>query len=241
MSNPDDQNDLAASGDSAGWTLVRSTVCSLKEWRSGSGELIAFSAKPIDPSLVRPDRMVELLAAMNLQVLVAGPVTDPRFPLGIGFTGLGSENDLLTALVLPPAAAGPLVIRSGCLETVGVLRNVDAPIWDWMIRASGNQFLRNDQWAPQATPQELPRLAPARPGMSRDWLLEHLNAFAPRKGGTKPRDQVAATALRAGLLLWHDYLDESHALAQSIEGEGANQLGDYWHAILHRREPSTLR
>jgi len=41
----------------------------------------------------------------------------------------------------------------------------------------------------------------------------------------------------AGLFQWHDYLNESHELSQSIEGQGENQLGDYWHAIMHRREP----
>lgn len=44
-------------------------------------------------------------------------------------------------------------------------------------------------------------------------------------------------ALRAGLFQWHDFLDECHELAQSIEGEGRHRLGDYWHAIMHRREP----
>jgi hypothetical protein len=46
-----------------------------------------------------------------------------------------------------------------------------------------------------------------------------------------------AAAVRAGLLLWHDFLDESHAVSQSIEGRGRNRAGDYWHAIMHRREP----
>lgn len=49
--------------------------------------------------------------------------------------------------------------------------------------------------------------------------------------------RIVRTAIRAGLLLWHDLLDESHTEAQSIEGEGVGRLGDYWHAIMHRREP----
>lgn len=44
-------------------------------------------------------------------------------------------------------------------------------------------------------------------------------------------------AIQAGLLQWHDRLDASHHRSQSIEGEGLNQDGDYWHAIMHRREP----
>lgn len=48
--------------------------------------------------------------------------------------------------------------------------------------------------------------------------------------------QVQATALHAGLLLLHDDLDGSHSLSQTIEGEEGH-YGDYWHAIMHRREP----
>ena len=43
-----------------------------------------------------------------------------------------------------------------------------------------------------------------------------------------------AVALRAGLRLLNDFFDESHSCSQSIEGD---QNADYWHAILHRREP----
>ena len=39
-------------------------------------------------------------------------------------------------------------------------------------------------------------------------------------------------ALLAGLWLWHDWLDESHALSQSI----SSSTGSFWHAIMHRRE-----
>ena len=36
----------------------------------------------------------------------------------------------------------------------------------------------------------------------------------------------------AGLWLWHDALEESHAIAQAI----ITSSGSLWHAILHRRE-----
>lgn len=44
-------------------------------------------------------------------------------------------------------------------------------------------------------------------------------------------------ALKAGLFLIHDFCEESHSRSQSIEGLGKDHTGDYWHAILHRREP----
>lgn len=47
------------------------------------------------------------------------------------------------------------------------------------------------------------------------------------------RTVADSTNVRAGLLLFHDHLDESHTLAQS----SGNRDGDFWHAIMHRREP----
>jgi hypothetical protein len=48
----------------------------------------------------------------------------------------------------------------------------------------------------------------------------------------KPEDRDEAAALLAGLWLWHDFLDESHKVAQSL----STTSGSMWHAILHRRE-----
>lgn len=41
-----------------------------------------------------------------------------------------------------------------------------------------------------------------------------------------------ATAAVSGLWLWHDFLDTSHTLSQSIQ----TPTGSFWHAIMHRRE-----
>ncbi len=39
--------------------------------------------------------------------------------------------------------------------------------------------------------------------------------------------------MKAGLFLLNDDLANGHALAQSLQGD---PLGDFWHAIVHRRE-----
>src|SRR2546430_13370762 len=39
--------------------------------------------------------------------------------------------------------------------------------------------------------------------------------------------------VRSAALLWHDYLDESHAISQNIHGTDGSLL----HGIMHRREP----
>ena len=41
-----------------------------------------------------------------------------------------------------------------------------------------------------------------------------------------------ADAMLAGLWLWHDWLDSSHTISQSL----TNSTGSFWHAIMHRRE-----
>ncbi|HVR76390.1 MAG TPA: hypothetical protein VMT52_18825 [Planctomycetota bacterium] len=46
-------------------------------------------------------------------------------------------------------------------------------------------------------------------------------------------DRNMAGAVRAGLLLLADRMDESHELSQGIK----TPEGSYWHGILHRREP----
>jgi hypothetical protein len=49
----------------------------------------------------------------------------------------------------------------------------------------------------------------------------------------KLHDEDASRACIAGLWLYHDFLDESHKISQSIETVD----GSYWHGLMHRREP----
>jgi hypothetical protein len=67
-----------------------------------------------------------------------------------------------------------------------------------------------------------PRLAPRSPARDR--------GEAPV--GARAIDDLA---VQAGILQLHDFLDESHSVAQ----ECGSRDGDYWHAIMHRREPDS--
>ncbi len=78
----------------------------------------------------------------------------------------------------------------------------------------------------------LPALVP-RHLTADDSLRDTINKVASRVHPATP----ACAAFEAGLLLMNDCLDESHSCSQSIEGEGQYRSGDYWHAIMHRREP----
>lgn len=46
-------------------------------------------------------------------------------------------------------------------------------------------------------------------------------------------DDTYASAIKSGLLLWNDALDDSHEISQTLE----NNTGSYWHGMMHRREP----
>lgn len=81
-------------------------------------------------------------------------------------------------------------------------------------------------------PAALPALVPGPPRLP-DELRVAIDELT--LSSTSSSEDVVAT--RAGLFQIHGDLERSHELAQSIEGWGQHANGDYWHAIMHRREP----
>lgn len=51
--------------------------------------------------------------------------------------------------------------------------------------------------------------------------------------GQSLKDDIFGGAIKSGLLLWNDALDDSHDISQEL----GNNTGSYWHGIMHRREP----
>jgi hypothetical protein len=148
-------------------------------------------------------------------------------------------------LLAPRAIHGSVVFCRSGFQEIGPLRPVTEPVWDWVIRAAsvGKKTVSTTMAADhKSSACRLPLLVPPQPGKEAGWLRDHLEAFSTgslpvTRPGDKSVTNVDEIAIRAGLFQWHDFLSESHELSQSIEGQGANQLGDYWHAIMHRREP----
>jgi len=146
----------------------------------------------------------------------------------------------LAVLLTQPESHTLIAIRK---SANGEFRDVDAPLWDALIRASSNRSLA--VVLPETPPTnepvedaiELPALAAVTPGESRDWLPAHVSKLQDADLVPEIGNRHDVVALKAGLLQLHDYLDESHDLSQSVQGEGEQQAGDYWHAIMHRREP----
>ncbi|QDT65285.1 hypothetical protein [Calycomorphotria hydatis] len=82
----------------------------------------------------------------------------------------------------------------------------------------------------------LPPLGPEEANDRPAWLLKAARDWTPSTKNGRGQS-IEAIALRAGLLLINNQLDESHRFSQSIEGQGVHRNGDYWHGIMHRREP----
>jgi hypothetical protein len=80
-----------------------------------------------------------------------------------------------------------------------------------------------------------PRLMPLGPGQPHEPFRDKLQGLSPATvfPGQRVRDTDMAAGCCAALWLYHDFLDESHTISQSIE----TATGGYWHGILHRREP----
>lgn len=208
----------------------------------GDGEFAAIVTGSDRESLVQAIQMTCSLAddqddqrAANVTIerIDPGLLVDPTSSLLRGFQSF-------RILLAPRAAHGSVVFRKSKFARMGPLRPIAEPVWDWVIRAASKGETINATPVPddrRSAVCRLPLLAPPRPTKDSAWLLEHLTAFSPAKWRVKPASKTGEIAMRAGLFQWHDYLDESHELSQSIEGQGKNQLGDYWHAIMHRREP----
>jgi hypothetical protein len=79
-----------------------------------------------------------------------------------------------------------------------------------------------------------PRLMPLDQGQPNRVALEQLAGLDEVLlfDGQPVRRREMARACLAGLWLYHDFLDESHRISQSLHG----REGSYWHGIMHRRE-----
>ena len=108
---------------------------------------------------------------------------------------------------------------------------------EWLLRAltSGTRIEAIGSALQTSEVSFSPALRPSFP--TRPWLKPLLEKFRPETFAKSVRSSIDLTALKAGIFQMHDFFDESHSFSQSIEGAGVHRNGDYWHAIMHRREP----
>lgn len=164
-----------------------------------------------------------------------------------------SEQFIQSFKNLPPQAAmlamnpiehAVVLIQKSAFLSLNELPDSADPLWHSLIlmtqagiqsqilRPAGVVDPRNHQFS-------LPQLAPQTPGRDREWLLQLLRAYEPVQDLPEIRSASDATALKAGLFCIHDYLEESHEFSQSVQNAGIHCSGDYWHHIMHRREPDS--
>ncbi len=79
------------------------------------------------------------------------------------------------------------------------------------------------------------RLNPLDPGTPNTDVRSALEALTVESAfaGQSIADADMAGGCVSGVWLYHNFLDDSHTLSQSIE----TSTGSYWHGIMHRREP----
>lgn len=138
-------------------------------------------------------------------------------------------------LPIDPFLTG-VAIRRSVVSEDGLDRfdEVGSALREWLVRVVTTGRTIRVQHVESETPRtDWPRLRPANPGRTRRWLADGVDAMS----FTGVKSEPDAAALRAGFLQINDFLDHSHEYSQSVQGEGTNAAGDYWHAIMHRREP----
>lgn len=113
------------------------------------------------------------------------------------------------------------------------------PVWEWLIRRAdaGNDIVLGRSLTHSSASRarsSRPALVPAAVQPDRRWLMPHLS-----KQGliSQSRSAADAVAVLAGLLQIHGFLEESHQQSQSVQGAGRHRSADYWHGVMHRREP----
>ncbi len=129
--------------------------------------------------------------------------------------------------VLAPAQ----VLRSELHESDSLNELIAKLNWEESTKESCQKI----DWSDSSV--DLPALVPSdqHPRLKQiDPLIQNLEQLLP---ASYDRSSPDFTALRAGLYQWYDALEVSHGYSQDAQHLGRNQAADYWHAIMHRREP----
>ena len=113
-----------------------------------------------------------------------------------------------------------------------------APKTDTMLTAVFRGAVSSLTVAAQPSVNRFPQTASgndkANPGLLADVLEAAIEkALADVKLSSAERSCVVS-----GVLLLWDFLHESHEISQTMEGCGTPRTADYWHGIMHRREPN---
>jgi hypothetical protein len=176
----------------------------------------------------------------QLTRLLTHAPADPALPC-ILMPGLAMPDDLrhrlpgaLQSLLCRPAQ-GDLVYCSTSDDPC-LLRVSGSSVRDFLRAGAEFCLQQNATIVPvpgAVVVERLPESGPGRPLLPASVLRAAIGRVVP----SLRRNALDAKCLEAGLWLLWDHLDESHTVSQSLEGKGSPRTADYWHGIMHRREP----
>ena len=145
----------------------------------------------------------------------------------------GELPPLLSLLAASPVGDLAVAVSARALRDQAASTRDDAGAEELALRvaAAGEVLIVGGDTTPASPSRPKPQLTMPASGPRTKWLRDFLVSLPLPTARPSDPDTVA---LRSGLLLFNDFFDECHSCSQSVEG---HQNADYWHAILHRREP----
>ena len=204
----------------------------LSDWRSVAEQIL--DARGGSPDYLGAEHFPGALSATGLQsvsadvIVVMNPANPARrerlrkvLPGHLGLIAATPDHDLAMAVSTARLRANAPLVNEAQSFCELVVR----------IAAATTVAFVNPDAATQWPPVTVPELTMPKSGPGASWLRGLLQDLP------LPGTSTQQVVLRAGLFLLNDFFDESHECSQSIEGLGEHHSGDYWHAILHRREP----
>lgn len=210
----------------------RFQTVTFSDWRSAAEQrLIAGDGSP---DYLFAEQLPGQLSAIDLRsvsadvIVVMNPANPARserlrkvLPGHLSLIAATPEHDLAVAVSIAALRANAPLLKQALSFSELAVR----------IAATTTVAFVEPKPAKQWPPIAVPELTMPTSGPRASWLRGLVHDLP------LPGTSTQQTALRAGLFLLNDFFDESHECSQSIEGLGENHSGDYWHAILHRREP----
>lgn len=195
-------------------------------------EFITFATPSTSPKMAHEVADGSALAGVVSLALTTSPEFAPLAELPEWMVPFLPIDSLLAAVAFRRDSVSDAGV-GGFREVGGVLR-------EWLVRAvlAGEEIrVRVEETDRQPAAFPFPALRPSHPAQSKGWIADAVDDLDAQAVLPSIASQDDIVALRAGLLQVNDLLDGSHEYSQSVQGAGRNAAGDYWHAIMHRREP----
>ncbi|MEK6261815.1 MAG: hypothetical protein AABP62_24720 [Planctomycetota bacterium] len=190
-------------------------------------DFIVFGSRADPSTLALIERAIS--EQPQAQVIVVCDPNDPARQSSLR----GELPPLLSLLAASPTGDPAVAVSSKALCEQATLAPDGTGLQGLTMRVaiSGNVLFVESDSSTASPPRLWPSLTMPAAGLKATRLRDFIVSLSLPTLRPNSPDTIA---LRAGLLLLNDFFDDSHSCSQSMEG---HQNADYWHAILHRREP----